>query len=1743
MTPATERTQTHYQPPPPHYHLDLYLPSMVNEPEDAGFKPKRHAMAGHSQEVLHSYQHLQERKTKIVGTLGPASIPKIRELILAGINVFRLNFSHISDPETQTPLIELIRKESAELGLPVAILGDLCGPKIRCNGFKDAPSITLQAGGTVRLVHSAELGDPDTITTPIPQIVGVLSVGHRVLLDDGAIALVVKERISADELICTVKCGGVLKPKKGINVPDIKVDLPALTEKDARDAAYMYKKRLDYIALSFVQKPEDVKDLLDLFEKLHKQENEDILSGKIANDRATEELEEDWRPHVIAKIEKPQALDVIDDIIDIADGIMVARGDLGVECSLEQVPLIQKTLIRKAAAAEKPVITATQMLESMINSPVPTRAEVSDVANAVFDGTDAVMLSAECATGLYPLETVQMMASICQNSEAGAVYLVNKGITTLEINNPMMPVTRSVKVSEFAHSIADAAVAAATEQNVSAMIVFTTSSEMAIFVSKRRPKMPIIAVTPSSSIYRRLSLLYGVHPVASLGLRVTSNLGTISKLKKADPSITGSEQSLKGPGGIRLRNTDAILALTEKDVLDSPSARKCGLKEGDPVVFCAGFHHPFPGLSNTIKMSRFGDSLKSDRLHGLWADSLQNLDALKAAATVEDDSDEIGDVPKGKRTIALGWHSEESDPAAKDGGNEQAETVPDNEEPVVADSNQTDGAANEGIANLRNLVKTSLPPKAKAQVYDFQYADRDTFEAEVNEFFNFQDNPMIQEGRELFEKSFKHDWKAMESERVSFTAMLLEQLELKSTEDRLVAAKKLLYISQGCFGLCNSKEDQIDWMKKNNRMLLDLGGFSHIHHALLGVSSSFDILARPTSGSPTFDHLKQLNSLGDDLSADRQSALDVANAETSIYLSLAYLVVDVNLDNWLLVSELCAHRGKPDADDTTEGSAKPPFAVYLFDLVASLAEGNRKNYPVKKLLLLLWKVLLATIGSADKLEKLKIAARKRESLPQISKDSYLKATPQDLENFHNIMLQRFPAYTIPDASIVSPNGLNLADPDLPCNSRKTINPNMITSTLQPFYPSSLKAGTSSLPTPIRETIDLLKRYMYISTGNVQMARERVNIERWEKMVMGQYDVKEKKGVKKDILETHEVESLDECDELLSRVENFLAAKLAVNIGMLVRLLYYVNIGHPSNNQGEAQIPTLIDIYGISTESLNAMDPAKRRLVLDRLDVQRHKEAVTKAVGAILVILLKAFKADHVLKFEYLCQLLADNNCTVLILKMISTWFQNPATVAKNAAASSVAAAADGTNNPDSAPSVAAAAASLGMGGPWLRLKEEPADLKAETQSLPDLELAEPELAETDEDEKHILEDREQQENLSSNISRPSKDADAKPVEMKEPGTTSSVCHGNWRSFFISINLLRILQKLTKRKTHRILALVQWKASAVLKRVIKVQNVPLQLYALKVLKSQISYLGRKWRGSNMKALTSIYLHLRPNCKEEYLSGEQEADGDEALAQEQQLRYMISAYHHRVYPAWFESPLMNETNAAAKGQARGRDSEHDELDQLLGIAPKASLIAQSDDMPAGRNIYAALGNEGLDANFMENYEQWLQEEVYGMDVDDESAYDEDDMPQGGIDTVDSSSLDIELFSSMASDSNTSSNVRKGWWAPDLHKEGHLSLDMGLLHWETEWPEKNADALRNKSESGSSSESGYHSGSLPDEDATFELNDDPLDDSDVPYQIEMNEFDESAPPSIANGVIAPSPSPATSPQRKRTIRYVNG
>jgi len=569
------------------------------------------------------------RKTKIVATLGPASKDKIRELILAGVNVFRLNFSHVTDYSTQIPLIREIRKVSKELKICVAILGDLCGPKIRNNGFKDRESIPLQKGQHLYLKASSELGDENTICMNTPQIIKQLQPEHRVLLDDGNISLRVIKRLSDDTLEVEVLTGTELKARKGINVPDLLVDIPALTEKDKRDAKFIWDQRLDFIALSFVQRRQDVQDLLDLMKEFKKEEEEkrkiypplgipvDTLNDYDYDFLMEEiQLNSDWRPMVVSKIEKPQALDEIDDIIRVSDAIMVARGDLGVECQLEKVPIVQKELIRKVNAAEKPVITATQMLESMITNPVPTRAEVSDVANAVYDGTDAVMLSGECAAGAYPIESVKMMSSICRFAEENNNYMAKVELDLIKKTG--INACRKTP-SPFIDAIADSAVTAAEESNASAVIVYTDTGDTCHMIAKRSRSLYIIAITSSSHVYRKLTVLRAVHPIL---------INFNKKPNSIPPSMDHNDEHNNNQIIVSLLsslninndylNTDAILARTENEIM---TRHPTWLNIGAKVVICAGYHQFLPGLCNTVKLSFFGDAIRTEKSKSYWKEN------------------------------------------------------------------------------------------------------------------------------------------------------------------------------------------------------------------------------------------------------------------------------------------------------------------------------------------------------------------------------------------------------------------------------------------------------------------------------------------------------------------------------------------------------------------------------------------------------------------------------------------------------------------------------------------------------------------------------------------------------------------------------------------------------------------------------------------------------------------------------------------------------------------------------------------------------------------------------------------------------------------------------------------------------------------------------------------------------------------------------------------------------------------
>ena len=412
--------------------------------------------------------------TKIVSTLGPASntAEKIRALAAAGVNVFRLNFSHGSH-EDHRKNVDYIRLAEKEIGRPLAVLADMQGPKLRIGIFENG-AIELHTGNKFRLDMVPELGNETRVCLPHPEIFQAMETGMELLLNDGLVRLRV-DAFGKDYADTTVIIGGRLSNKKGVNVPGVPLPIDALTEKDKVDLLAALDMGVDFIGLSFVQRPEDL-----------------LAARSLINGRAA----------VVAKIEKPAALDHLDEIIRLSDGIMVARGDLGVEVPPEKVPVLQKKIIRACRRSGKPVIVATQMLESMVTNPMPTRAEASDVATAVFDAADAVMLSAETAAGAYPVEAVALMNKIIVETEAHELY--RKYLDAARLmpeQTPENAITAAARV--MAETLPDAA----------AIVSYTRSGSTAGRVSRERPYMPIVCMTPNIAVARKMNLFWGVESV------------------------------------------------------------------------------------------------------------------------------------------------------------------------------------------------------------------------------------------------------------------------------------------------------------------------------------------------------------------------------------------------------------------------------------------------------------------------------------------------------------------------------------------------------------------------------------------------------------------------------------------------------------------------------------------------------------------------------------------------------------------------------------------------------------------------------------------------------------------------------------------------------------------------------------------------------------------------------------------------------------------------------------------------------------------------------------------------------------------------------------------------------------------------------------------------------------------------------------------------------------------------------
>ncbi|EYE88594.1 pyruvate kinase [Fervidicella metallireducens AeB] len=506
------------------------------------------------------------RKTKIVCTIGPTSQNEevLKKLIENGLNAARLNFSH-GTHEEHGERIKVIKKLREEMQKPIAIVLDTKGPEIRTGNFKEG-KVELVEGQQFIITTRQVDGDNTICSVSYDKLHEDVVPGDTILIDDGLIGLKV-EKIEGQDIYCRVQNGGPVSNHKGVNVPNVKINLPALTEKDIADIKFGIEQGIDIIAASFVRKASDV-----------------IAIRKVLEKNGGDGIQ------IVSKIENQEGVDNLDEIIKHSDGIMVARGDLGVEIPTEVVPLVQKKIIEKCNKAGKPVITATQMLDSMMRNPRPTRAEASDVANAIFDGTDAIMLSGETANGKYPVEAVATMARIAEKAETALNY------------ESILAKRKRHHVPNVPDAISLAAVTTAMELNVSAIITATQSGYSAKKISKYRPQAPIIAVTPSEKTARKLSIVWGVYPIIAE----------------------------------RMVSADEVM---EKSV--NVALEKGYVNKGELVVIAAGVPVGFTGTTNLMKVHIVGDVLVKGK--GMGLSTYGNACVIKDASKLEKDMNE-GDI-------------------------------------------------------------------------------------------------------------------------------------------------------------------------------------------------------------------------------------------------------------------------------------------------------------------------------------------------------------------------------------------------------------------------------------------------------------------------------------------------------------------------------------------------------------------------------------------------------------------------------------------------------------------------------------------------------------------------------------------------------------------------------------------------------------------------------------------------------------------------------------------------------------------------------------------------------------------------------------------------------------------------------------------------------------------------------------------------------------------------------------------
>ncbi|MEB8432711.1 pyruvate kinase [Cocleimonas sp. KMM 6892] len=474
-----------------------------------------------------------DRRTKIVATLGPSSSDEasIRSLLDAGVSVFRLNFSH-GTHEEQKARLDCIRKLEKEVGRPVGILADLQGPKLRIGTFSE-DNVHLDVGQTFTLYLDEHRGDSTGVKLPHPEVFAAQKVGEELLVDDGKIRLRITE-LTSNKMVTEVMVGGIISERKGVNVPGVSLPISPLTKKDRIDLKYALEIGVEWVALSFVQRVEDLIEAREL------------IGGKAG---------------LLAKLEKPSVLDDLENIVKHSDAIMVARGDLGVELPPERVPSIQKRIVQVARSQGKPVIVATQMLESMIHHPIPTRAEASDVATAIYDGVDAVMLSAETAAGSYPEEAVSVMGRIISETESDKNY------------RQMLQIYPLIGEISDADAIAIAASQIAKDRECVAVVTFTSTGSTALRAARNRGVVPILGLTPSDHVARKLSLVWGVY-------------------------------------SIQTKDVSSFSEMVGKSV--RMAMRKGIAKSGDRIVVTAGVPFGTPGSTNTIRLTKVSENYEKE---------------------------------------------------------------------------------------------------------------------------------------------------------------------------------------------------------------------------------------------------------------------------------------------------------------------------------------------------------------------------------------------------------------------------------------------------------------------------------------------------------------------------------------------------------------------------------------------------------------------------------------------------------------------------------------------------------------------------------------------------------------------------------------------------------------------------------------------------------------------------------------------------------------------------------------------------------------------------------------------------------------------------------------------------------------------------------------------------------------------------------------------------------------------------